>query len=144
MRTLTAMALISLSTAAIAETCHLEKNCPEKSDCQHSTLEIEFVGSPPNDVRSDFGTFTVTSIAKAGETTSKIQMADGKEYKVVTTSDLLVATNRTENGTAVMYIAKPAPNELVVTLVEVPMRYQEYTDFQNSRLVFSGECKTAF
>ncbi|WP_152612094.1 hypothetical protein [Ruegeria sp. ANG-S4] len=136
--------MASLSGAADAEGCFLSEVCEVEEECVGSTFDIEFVGNPPNQVRSNFGEFTIDGTSAAGETTSKLRLSTGTEYVVTSNTSLMIASQKKENGNSIVYFVRTPPSMLTATLVVVPQQYVEYSETFNARRVFEGDCEQVF
>ncbi|CUJ95188.1 hypothetical protein RUE5091_01510 [Ruegeria denitrificans] len=109
-----------------------------------SPLNIEFIGSPPNQIRSNFGEFIIDGTAAAGEATSEVRLSNGTEYVVTSENSLMIASQEDENSRSIIFLARTPPSKLTATLAVVPQRYVEYSETFNARRVFEGDCEQEF
>ncbi|MEX0307616.1 MAG: hypothetical protein AB3N12_09535 [Ruegeria sp.] len=140
----TILILASLTSAAYAEPCFLNEVCENKEECVGSTFDIEFVGNPPSQVRTNFGEFSIDGTAAAGEATSKLRLSNGTEYVVTSENSLMIASQENAESHSIVFLARTSPSKLTATLAAVPQRYIEYSETFNARRVFEGDCEQEF
>ncbi|WP_170324931.1 hypothetical protein [Ruegeria arenilitoris] len=109
-----------------------------------SALNIEFIGNPPNQIRSNFGGFIIDGTAAAGEATSGVRLSNGTEYVVTSENSLMIASQENENSRSIIFLARTPPSKLTATLAVVPQRYVEYSETFDARRVFEGDCEREF
>ncbi|WP_170769770.1 hypothetical protein [Ruegeria lacuscaerulensis] len=144
MKITAAFIIASLTSAADAEACLLNEVCEHEEECVGSTFDVEFVGNPRNQVRSNFGEFRIDGTSATDETTSTLRLSTGTEYVVTSQNSLMIASQKKENSNAVVYFVRTPPSTLTATLDIVAQKYVDYSNTFNARRVFEGDCEQEF
>ncbi|MEP3635406.1 MAG: hypothetical protein ABJQ23_17600 [Shimia thalassica] len=130
-----------MPSLSLASPCVLVENCPDNlRECAHETLTIEIVSATPAKISTNFGSFDIEKIVRAGATISKIKSGD-TDLTFTTQNDLVIASYHDEKTRRSLNLVVDSPNHLTATLIE---NTQRYVDYPQGRRVFSGSCDKAF